>query len=83
MNEDSTGEPKVPGDLGAHHIGEGRNVVHGDQGRGGRDVFFASVQMSRMPMCLSGLWQGFRRDPHTSRGSGSSGTESAFQQGTP
>lgn len=36
-----------------HHIGDGRNVVTGDTGRAGRDVFFAAVQMTRMPMCLS------------------------------
>ena len=40
-------------DPGGHHTSEGRNVVHGNQGRAGRDVFFAAVQMSRMPMCLS------------------------------
>ena len=53
MNTGSTGEHKAPTDLGGHHIDEGRNVVHGDEGRGGQDVFFAAVQMSRMPMCLS------------------------------
>ena len=53
MSTGSTGEHRAPTDLGGHHIGEGRNIVHGDEGRGGRDVFFAAVQMSRMPMCLS------------------------------
>ena len=53
MNEDSLGEHRAPTDLGGHHIGEGRNVVHGDQGWAGQDVFHAAVQMSRMPMCLS------------------------------
>lgn len=39
-----------------HHIEDGRNVVSGDPGSGGQDVFHAAVQMSRMPMCLA--------DPH-------------------
>lgn len=53
MNEDITSEQNAPTDIGGHHTSEGRNVIQGDQGRGGRDVFFAAVQMSRMPMCLS------------------------------
>jgi PAS domain S-box-containing protein len=43
----------APTDPGGHHTSEGRNVVRGSQGRGGQDVFFAAVQMTRMPMCLS------------------------------
>ncbi len=39
-----------------HHIADGRNVILGNQGSRGSDVFFAAVQMTRMPMCLS--------DPH-------------------
>ena len=56
MDDNSANEHTELADLEGHHIGEGRNVVHGDQGRGGQDVFHAAVQMSRMPMCLS--------DPH-------------------
>ena len=39
-----------------HHTGGGRNVISGAQGHEGSDIFFAAVQMSRMPMILS--------DPH-------------------
>ncbi|GAC1497526.1 MAG: hypothetical protein NVS2B15_20280 [Pseudarthrobacter sp.] len=53
MDDNSAGGHGVLADLDGHHIGEGRNIVHGDQGRGGQDVFHAAVQMSRMPMCLS------------------------------
>jgi PAS domain S-box-containing protein len=44
----------VPG--GGHHVSGGRNVVGPSRGTEGKDIFFAAVQMSRMPMCLS--------DPH-------------------
>lgn len=36
-----------------HHVDGGRNVVLGDRGQGGKDVFYAAVQMSRVPMCLA------------------------------
>ncbi|MBW4021912.1 MAG: PAS domain-containing protein [Proteobacteria bacterium] len=39
-----------------HHSSGGRNIIAGGLGHGGRDIFFAAVQMSRMPMCLT--------DPH-------------------
>jgi PAS domain S-box-containing protein len=39
-----------------HHIGDGRNVIPADRGHAGHDIFFAAVQMSRMPMILT--------DPH-------------------
>ncbi len=39
-----------------HHISDGRNVIAAGRGHGGTDIFFAAVQMSRMPMCLT--------DPH-------------------
>lgn len=40
-----------------HHSAGGRNIIASDGiGPGGTDIFFAAVQMSRMPMCLS--------DPH-------------------
>ena len=39
-----------------HHSTGGRNVIAAGQGHGGQDVFFAAVQMSRMPMLLT--------DPH-------------------
>ena len=53
MKFDDKSDHKAQTDAEGHHTGEGRNVIQGDQGRGGRDVFFAAVQMSRMPMCLS------------------------------
>ncbi len=53
MPKDDTTHHAAPTDIGGHHSGQGRNIVRGDQGRGGRDIFFAAVQMSRMPMCLS------------------------------
>lgn len=43
-------------DLQGHHTGEGRNVIASGQGHGGQDIFYAAVQMSRMPMILT--------DPH-------------------
>ncbi len=39
-----------------HHISDGRNVIATAGSQGGTDIFFAAVQMSRMPMCLT--------DPH-------------------
>ncbi len=39
-----------------HHISGGRNVIPPGRGHDGTDIFFAAVQMSRMPMCLT--------DPH-------------------
>ena len=51
-----------PTDLGLraedlfHHTGEGRNVIPSGRGVEGHDIFYAAVQMSRMPMLLS--------DPH-------------------
>ncbi len=42
-----------------HHVSDGRNVIPAG-GLGGTDIFFAAVQMSRMPMCLS--------DPHRQDG---------------
>ena len=45
----------MPNDL-MHHTSGGRNVVPSGQGHGGHDIFFAAVQMSRMPMILA--------DPH-------------------
>ncbi len=52
------GGPALPRSMDSigHHSGEGRNIAAEGQGLGGKDVFFAAVQMSRMPMCLS--------DPH-------------------
>ncbi len=54
-----TAEPATPSYAvpeGGHHIADGRNVVGPRRGTAGTDIFFAAVQMSRMPMCLS--------DPH-------------------
>jgi PAS domain S-box-containing protein len=45
-------------DAQGHHSSDGRNVIPAGGGHGGRDIFFAAVQMSRMPMCLT--------DPHRS-----------------
>lgn len=39
-----------------HHISDGRNVIQANRGPQGHDIFFAAVQMSRMPMILT--------DPH-------------------
>lgn len=39
-----------------HHSSEGRNIIDADGNTEGHDIFFAAVQMSRMPMVLS--------DPH-------------------
>ena len=36
-----------------HHSSEGRNVIDQSEPSGGHDIFFAAVQMSRMPMCLT------------------------------
>ncbi len=43
-----------------HHSSDGRNVIPSGGDHDGRDIFFAAVQMSRMPMCLS--------DPHQADG---------------
>ena len=39
-----------------HHASDERDVISTGTAPGGRDIFFAAVQMSRMPMCLT--------DPH-------------------
>ncbi len=52
MHEDADDHGASP-DVQGRHTSGGRNVVHGDQGRGGADVFLAAVRMTRMPMCLS------------------------------
>jgi PAS domain S-box-containing protein len=46
----SSGEPR------GHNISDGRNVIPAERGHAGSDIFFAAVQMSRMPMILT--------DPH-------------------
>ncbi len=43
----------VTADEPGHHVSEGRNVIPVGGGGGGTDIFFAAVQMSRMPMCLT------------------------------
>ena len=55
MTVDTQGSDLDPADL-HHHTGGGRNVVRSGQGHDGHDIFFAAVQMSRMPMILA--------DPH-------------------
>ncbi len=52
MTED-TDNHDAPPDMRERHTGQPRNVVFGDQGQGGTDVFFAVVRLTRMPMCLS------------------------------
>ncbi len=36
-----------------HHTGEGRNIAVQGTGLEGKDIFFAAVQMTRMPMCMA------------------------------
>ena len=55
MTVETQGSDLDPANL-RHHTEGGRNVVRTGQGYGGHDIFFAAVQMSRMPMILS--------DPH-------------------
>ena len=55
MNADPQGSDLNPADL-HHHTDGGRNVIASGQGHGQHDIFFAAVQMSRMPMILA--------DPH-------------------
>ena len=43
----------VTADEPGHHVSEGRNVIPVGGGVDGTDIFFAAVQMSRMPMCLT------------------------------
>lgn len=50
------GEPDLNTPESGHHITEGRNIISSAGSQGGTDIFFAAVQMSRMPMCLT--------DPH-------------------
>ncbi len=50
------GDRGVTANEPGHHVGDGRNVIPAGGGFGGSDIFFAAVQMSRMPMCLT--------DPH-------------------
>ena len=55
MTADPDGSDLQASDL-LHHTTEGRNVIPLGQGYEGHDIFYAAVQMSRMPMILS--------DPH-------------------
>ncbi len=55
MTTDPQGSDLDPADL-HHHTEGGRNVVAAGRGHGGHDIFYAAVQMSRMPMILT--------DPH-------------------
>lgn len=52
MSPDPQGSDLNRGDLN-HHTGEGRNVIPSGQGHRGHDIFYAAVQMSRMPMILT------------------------------
>jgi PAS domain S-box-containing protein len=54
MDEEGDAHPRFE-DQG-HHSGDGRNVIPTGGDHIGRDIYFAAVQMSRMPMCLT--------DPH-------------------
>jgi PAS domain S-box-containing protein len=40
-------------DVRGHHTGQGRNVAPDGRGLHGKDIFFAAVQMTRMPMCMA------------------------------
>ncbi len=40
-------------DVSGHHTSEGRNIASEGCGLDGKDIFFAAVQMTRMPMCLA------------------------------
>ncbi len=42
-----------PADTGGHHSDAGRNVASDGGGLDGKNIFFAAVQMSGMPMCLA------------------------------
>ncbi len=55
MTSDPQGSDLNPADL-YHHTEGGRNVIAAGGGHGGHDIFYAAVQMSRMPMILT--------DPH-------------------
>jgi PAS domain S-box-containing protein len=52
MAGDPQGSDLKPGNL-HHHTSGGRNVIPSGQGHAGQDIFFAAVQMSRMPMILT------------------------------
>lgn len=52
MTADPNGSDLDPRHL-VHQTGEGRNVVASGRGTGGHDIFYAAVQMSRMPMILT------------------------------
>jgi PAS domain S-box-containing protein len=55
QGDDRGGSPAAASQAVAdgHHSGEGRNIVTTSPGQGGHDIFFAAVQMTRMPMVLS------------------------------
>lgn len=46
-------ENKTPGHAEGRHAAEGRRLIHDGRVRGDRDMFFAAVRMSPVPMCLS------------------------------
>ena len=48
-----TPEAGVTGGEQGHHSTGGRNVIGSSAAQAGPDIFFAAVQMSRMPMCLT------------------------------
>ncbi len=52
MAPELTGSDLSPSDL-HHHTGQGRNVIPAGRGAAGHDIFYAAVQMSRMPMILT------------------------------
>ncbi len=53
MNSLGTNHDRLEPDARGHHSDAGRNVAIAGRGLGGKDIFFAAVQMSRMPMCLA------------------------------
>ncbi len=52
MGFDQRRMPDDP-EAGGHHTSQGRNIASEGRGLGGKDIFFAAVQMTRMPMCLA------------------------------
>ena len=53
MTADGTGLLRADLDVQGHHTAGGRNIAVDGSGLNGKDIFFAAVQMTRMPMCMS------------------------------
>jgi PAS domain S-box-containing protein len=57
MRAEASSHTPEPIDVRGHHTADGRNIVPDNRGLAGKDIFFAAVQMTRMPMCMA--------DPHS------------------